>query len=351
MFFVGFMPQSALVWLREKFARNNGAWKTIPLARTGAADRARGHRSLRSHPTRRGGRQQRRGPGSCRHHRPHEQHPHPGGRARRLDGSGRCCTSRSAAMRSHPPRRPRGARGPGGTPETARIRCTCPTSAATSACSAATASARRPTSCRRIEHAARSRGRQRQRCRAIRGVAAPKRARAAERPGGRTAAANPGHHRHGARTRSGSCRSATGATPSSTPPTPGTTTSTGTTGTLQCAAVPDRITNAMRPLRSVPLVVEPPIDLDSEREQRRPRGLTPGKASAKRKATQPLQRVRYAARSSQRSRVGCDSPGSVHSVGTQPRSGRLFELDPGGNINNYDGRPTPSRPPDGEGAL
>ena len=31
MFFVGFMPQSALVWLREKFARNNGTWKTIPL--------------------------------------------------------------------------------------------------------------------------------------------------------------------------------------------------------------------------------------------------------------------------------------------------------------------------------
>ena len=39
--------------------------------------------------------------------------------------------------------------------------------------------------------------------------------------------------------------------------------------TLQCAPVPDRVTKALQPLRPVPIVVEPPIDLDSEREHRR----------------------------------------------------------------------------------
>lgn len=31
MFFVGFMPQSALVWLREKLSRNDGLWEKLPL--------------------------------------------------------------------------------------------------------------------------------------------------------------------------------------------------------------------------------------------------------------------------------------------------------------------------------
>ena len=31
MFFVGFMPQSALVWLREKLSQRSGPWKVLPL--------------------------------------------------------------------------------------------------------------------------------------------------------------------------------------------------------------------------------------------------------------------------------------------------------------------------------
>jgi hypothetical protein len=31
MFFVGFMPQSALVWLREKLSQASGVWKAVPL--------------------------------------------------------------------------------------------------------------------------------------------------------------------------------------------------------------------------------------------------------------------------------------------------------------------------------
>ena len=31
MFFVGFMPQSALVWLREKLSQRSGPWKAVPL--------------------------------------------------------------------------------------------------------------------------------------------------------------------------------------------------------------------------------------------------------------------------------------------------------------------------------
>ena len=88
MFFVGFMPQSALVWLREKLSQRHGAVEAAAARRAGAADRARGHRPLRPHAARRGGHQQHRGAGPRRHRRPDEQHAHRRRRARRLDRPG-----------------------------------------------------------------------------------------------------------------------------------------------------------------------------------------------------------------------------------------------------------------------
>ena len=88
MFFVGFMPQSALVWLREKLSQRHGSVGCGAARRAGAADRARGHRPLRPHAARRGGHQQHRGAGPRRHRRPDEQHAHLRRRARRLDRPG-----------------------------------------------------------------------------------------------------------------------------------------------------------------------------------------------------------------------------------------------------------------------
>ena len=39
LFFVGFTPESALVWLREKMSEDSGIWKAVPASRAGAAHR------------------------------------------------------------------------------------------------------------------------------------------------------------------------------------------------------------------------------------------------------------------------------------------------------------------------
>ena len=99
MFFVGFMPQSALVWLREKLSQRHGAVEAAAAPRAGAADRARGHRPLRPHAARRGGHQQHRGAGPRRHRRPDEQHAHLRRRSSSTGPTRRSSTSASAATR------------------------------------------------------------------------------------------------------------------------------------------------------------------------------------------------------------------------------------------------------------
>ena len=69
MFFVGFMPQSALGLAAGEAGQERRSMAGDPVARAGAAHRARGHRPVRPHAPRRGGHQQRGGAGPRRHHR------------------------------------------------------------------------------------------------------------------------------------------------------------------------------------------------------------------------------------------------------------------------------------------
>ena len=87
LFFVGFTPQTVLVWLREKLGDDHGIFE-ITAARTRPPHESRGDRSLRSNTAGRRRRQQCGGSCSCRHRRPHEQHEDLRRPTRRLDRPG-----------------------------------------------------------------------------------------------------------------------------------------------------------------------------------------------------------------------------------------------------------------------
>ena len=248
MFFVGFMPQSALVWLREKLSQTHGVWKTLPLARAGAAHRARGHRPLRPHPAGRGGHQQHRGARPRRHRRPDEQHPHLGRRARRLDRPGDPL----------PPRRRRHVRQ-----DVPAIRATAaaavPESTATGRPRATSAISgyfgiRTATDLVQVYEQALRRGGTDPARRQSRGRAAARRAGPAERAAPRRSCAPSRPSSTRCPTRSGSCRSATGATSEFGAVDAWYRYLDGRDWTPRRMRAPKRVKQAMRPLESVPMI-------------------------------------------------------------------------------------------------